>query len=351
MKRKIILTLFISSLVFLIACSKEEGTDNKTSAKEVVSFYNWGGVLTDEILAQFEKETGIHVIYSEFDENENMYTVVKNSPSDYDLIAPSEYMVEKMIDEGMLREIDHSKLKNISNIGKAFMDREFDPKNKYSIPMIYGTVGILYNKTKVDPADMHNWDIIFNEKYKKQIWMLDSSRDTFGPGAWHLGYSANTKNEKELKEIAELMKKQKSLVTAYLQDEIKQHMINGVGAVAVIYSGEAWAAMAENPDLDYYLPPKSNLWIDNFAIPKDAKNYENALKLIDFLSRPDIAAKIGVEQGTPVTAAWELEPVKSIENFEVMYPDLSNFNEKEVYVDLGDFTEKFEEAWEEVKIH
>lgn len=351
MKKNFILLFIISSLVFLTACSKEENKENNISKKEVVSFYNWGGVLTDDILKQFEDETGIDIIYSEFDENENMYTVVKNSPSDYDLIAPSEYMVEKMIDEGMLREIDHSKLSNISNIGKEFMDREFDPNNKYSIPMIYGTLGILYNKTKVDTQDLHNWDIIFNEKYKKQIWMLDSSRDTLGPGAWHLGYSANTKNEKELNEIRDLMKEQKNLVTAYLQDEIKQHMINGVGAVAVIYSGEAWAAMSENSDLDYYLPPKSNLWIDNFAIPKDAKNYENALKLIDFLSRPDIAAKIGLEQGTPVTAAWDLEPVKSIENFDVMYPDLSNFDEKEVYVDLGEFIEIFEEAWEEVKIY
>ena len=136
MKRKFILLFIISSLVFLVACSKEENQENKTSNKEVVSFYNWGGVLTDDILKQFEDETGIDIIYSEFDENENMYTVVKNSPADYDLIAPSEYMVEKMIDEGMLREIDHSKLSNISNIGKEFMNREFDPNNKYSIPMI-----------------------------------------------------------------------------------------------------------------------------------------------------------------------------------------------------------------------
>lgn len=342
MIKKKLLSLLLVFSIFLVACSSGE-------PKETVSFYNWGGTLKNEVLQMFEEETGIKVVYSEFDENESMYTVLKNAPSDYDVIVPSEYMVEKMINEGMLREIDHTKLENFDEIDEVFLNREFDPNNKYSIPMFYGTVGILYNKTKVDPNDLNEWDIIFNEKYKDQIWMLDSSRDTMGPGYWHLGYSANSTDEAQLKEVQQLMSDQKSLVTAYLQDEIKQHMINNSGAIAVVYSGEAREAMAENPDLDFYLPTVSNLWIDNFAIPKDAKNYENALKLIDFLSRPDIAAISGDEQGTPITKARELEPVKSTENFHVIYPDLEQMDEKEVYKDLGEFTEKFEDAWEEVK--
>ena len=198
---------------------------------------------------------------------------------------------------------------------------------------------------------MHEWDVLFNPKYEKQIWMLDSSRDSLGPGYWHLGYSSNSRDEAQLNEVKELMQDQKALVSGYLQDEIKQHMVNNNGAIAVVYSGEAREAMSENPDLDYYLPEKSNLWIDNFAIPKDAPNYENALKLIDFFSRPDIAAISGDEAGTPITAARELEPVKSIENFDVIYPDMEDMDEKEVYEDLGDFTDKFEQAWEEVKAH
>lgn len=340
MKKKLLALLLVFIFV-LAACS--------SGNQETVSFYNWGGTIKDEVLVKFTEETGIKVVYSEFDENENMYTVVKNSPSDYDVIVPSEYMVEKMINEGMLREIDHSKLENFGEINEAFLDREFDPANKYSIPMFYGTVGILYNKTKVDPADMHEWDILFNEKYKGQIWMLDSSRDSMAPGYWHLGYSANSTDEAQLEEVKDLMINQKSLVTAYLQDEIKQHMVNNNGAIAVVYSGEAREAMAENSDLDYYLPTVTNLWIDNFAIPKDAKNYENALKLIDFFSRPDIAAISGDEQGTPITKARDLEPVKSVEHFDVIYPDLEEMDEKEVYSDLGDFTETLEDAWEEVK--
>ena len=212
MKKKILALLLVLPFV-LTACSSEK--------QETVSFYNWGGTIKDEVLVKFTEETGIKVVYSELDENENMYTVVKNSPSDYDVIVPSEYMVEKMINEGMLREVDHSQLENFDEIGEAFLDRDFDPDNKYSIPMFYGTVGILYNKTKVDPADMHEWDILFNEKYKGQIWMLDSSRDSMAPGYWHLGYSANSTDKEQLKEVQKLMINQKSLVTAYLQDEIK----------------------------------------------------------------------------------------------------------------------------------
>lgn len=344
MKKKILALMLALVAVFLVACSG--GSDQET-----VSFYNWGGTIKDEVLVKFEEETGIKVVYSEFDENENMYTVVKNAPTDYDLIVPSDYMVEKMANEGMLREIDHSKLENYGEIGEVFLNKDFDPGNKYSIPMFYGTVGILYNKTKVDPADMHEWDVLFNPKYEKQIWMLDSSRDSLGPGYWHLGYSSNSRDEAQLNEVKELMQDQKALVSGYLQDEIKQHMVNNNGSIAVVYSGEAREAMSENPDLDYYLPEKSNLWIDNFAIPKDAPNYENALKLIDFFSRPDIAAISGDEAGTPITAARELEPVKSIENFDVIYPDMEDMDEKEVYEDLGGFTDKFEQAWEEVKAH
>lgn len=344
MKKKILALMLALVAVFLVACSG--GSDQET-----VSFYNWGGTIKDEVLVKFEEETGIKVVYSEFDENENMYTVVKNAPTDYDLIVPSDYMVEKMANEGMLREIDHSKLENFDQIGDVFLDKEFDPGNKYSIPMFYGTVGILYNKTMVDPADMNGWDAIFNPKYEKQIWMLDSSRDSLGPGFWHLGYSSNSKDEAQLLEVKELMQNQKALVSGYLQDEIKQHMVNNNGAIAVVYSGEAREAMSENSDLAYYLPERSNIWIDNFAIPKDAPNYENALKLIDFFSRPEIAAISGDEAGTPIVAARELEPVKSIENFEVIYPDMDNMDQQEVYADLGEFTEKFEQAWEEVKSH
>lgn len=342
MNKKLLSIFLLVFVIILSACGKDEN-------QETVSFYNWGGTIKDEVLQKFEEETGIKVIYSEFDENENMYTVVKNAPSDYDVIVPSDYMVEKMRNEGMLAEIDHSKLENFDEIGDVYKNKGFDPENKYSVPMFYGTVGILYNTKMVDPSDLNEWDILFNEKYEKQIWMLDSSRDSLGPGYWHLGYSANSTDPAQLEEVKELMSKQKSLVAGYLQDEIKQHMVNNNGALAVVYSGEAREAMAENPDLDYYIPTKSNLWIDNFAIPKDAPNYENALKLIDFFSRPDIAAISGDEQGTPVVKARELEPVKSIEHFDVIYPNMDEMTEKEVYSDLGDFTDDFEQAWEDVK--
>lgn len=344
MKKKLI-ALFLSliTVLSLTACGG--------SSKNEVVFFNWGETIDQKVLRKFEEETGIQVRYQEFDENEKMYTLVKNNPSEYDLIVPSEYMVEKMAKEGLLEELDHSKLDNMKEIAPVFLNREYDPNNKYSIPMFYGTLGIIYNKKKVDPKDMHNWDVLFNEKYKDQIYMLNSSRDTMSVGLWHLGYSANTTDEKQLNEAKELMQKQKSLVTAYLTDEIKQHMVNNNGAAALIYSGEAQEAVQQNPDLDYYIPPKSNVWIDGFAIPKDARNKENALKLINFLSKPENAAISGAIQASVVTKALDYEPASQEKDNHILYAPKKELEQLEVFKDLGEFTKKLEKAWEEVKEH
>lgn len=344
MKKKLLaLALAVIAAFTLVACSSKSG--------EEVTFFYWGGTIDEEVLTLFEKETGIKVKSSEFDENEKMYTLVKNSPGLYDVVVPSEYMVQKMISEGLLEELDHSKLSNLKEISPLFLDKTFDPGNKYSLPMFFGTVGILYNTTKVDAADMNEWDAVFNEKYKDEIWMLDSSRDTLGVGFWHLGYSANSKNEAELKEVVELMKNQKALVKGYLQDEIKQHMVNGNGSIAVVYSGEAREAIEENSDLAFYIPNHSNVWIDNFAVVKGTKNYDNALKLIDFLNRPEIAAMNGAFEATPVEKAKEIEPAKSLADNKVLYPDAAVLDELEAYEDLGAYVETFEAEWENIKNH
>lgn len=345
MKKRLILSLGILSILALtlVGCGKKND--------EKVVFYNWGGLLKPEVLKKFTDETGIKVVYEEFDENEKMDAKVKNSPGVYDVIVPSEYMVEKMIKEGRLKEIDYSKLENFKNIGDAYKNKDYDPNNKYSIPMYYGTLGILYNKKKVDEADLKSWDILFNEKYKGQIWMLESSRDSLGVALWKLGYSANTKKMEELNQAKDLLIKQKPLVSGYLNDEIKQHMVNGNGALGVVYSTEAGDAVQENEDLGYYVPEKSNFWIDNLAILKDAPNHENALKLINFLLRPDIAAMSGDIMGTPNIPAREIEPAKSKADNKIMYPENSQLEKLEVYKNLGDFTEEFEQIWEDVKSH
>lgn len=342
MKKKILSIMLALVMVFLLsACG---------GSKEEVVFFNWGSTIDEAVLRKFEKETGIKVTMQEFDENEKMYTLVKNDMDSYDVVVPSEYMLEKMASEGMIEELDHSKIPNMKNISNVFLNKEFDPGNKYSLPMYFGTLGILYNKTKVDPADLNGWDAIFNEKYKGQIWMLDSSRDTLGPGFWHLGYSSNSKNAEELNEVKELMQKQKSLVKAYVADELKGHMVNGNGAMAVTYSAKANEAIQQKPDeLAYYLPARSNVWMDNYAIVKDAKNKENAYKLINFLLDPENAAMSGHIQALPIEAAKEIEPTKSASKDTVLYPPITVLTEQETYKDLGDFIDEFEQAWEDVK--
>lgn len=341
--KKRILTLLLSILTIVLAACGNNKKENS------LVFYNWGGTMHQEILDEFTKETGIKVTLAEFDENEKLYTQIKNDKKAYDLIVPSEYMLSKMISEGMLEELELDKIDNFKYINPAFKNKEFDPGNKYSIPMYYGTLGILYNKTKVDPADMDGWNAIFNKKYEKQIWMLDSSRDTLGPGFWHLGYSSNSRNKKELEEVKKLMIEQGKLVNGYLQDEIKTHMINNNGALAVTYSGKAAEAMESNKDLAWYLPKNANLWIDNFAIVKGSDKKEEAQKLINFLTRPEISSRLANLQGSPSEEGKKHEPLKTLSNNPVNYPDPKTLENQEVYKDLGDFYSTFEQAWEDVK--
>lgn len=341
MKKRIIALLLSISAIFLVSFG---------SPQEEVVFFNWGGTIDEAVLDKFEKETNIKVTYAEFDENEKMYTLVKSDMDLYDVIVPSEYMLEKMAAEGLVEELDHSKLPNMKYINDVFLNKEFDPGNKYSLPMYFGTLGILYNKNKVAPEDLNGWNAIFNEKYKGQIWMLDSSRDTMGPGFWHLGYSSNARDPKQLKEVKELMQKQKSLVKAYVADELISHMVNGNGAMAVTYSAKANDAIKQNPkELAYYLPQHSNVWMDNYAIVKNATNKENAYKLINFLCDPKNAAMSGYIQAVPIEDAKKIEPTKEASKDKVLYPPITVLTEQETYKDLGPFVNDFEQAWEDVK--
>lgn len=341
MRKRILAGLLALMTVFLVSCG---------APKEEVVFFNWGGTIDEKVLDKFEKETGIRVTYAEFDENEKMYTLVKSDMDLYDVIVPSEYMLEKMAAEGLVEELDHSKLPNLKYVNDVFLNKPFDPGNRFSVPMYFGTLGILYNKNKVAQEDLNGWDAIFNEKYKGQIWMLDSSRDTMGPGFWHLGYSSNAANPEQLKEVRELMQKQKSLVKAYVADELISHMVNGNGAMAVTYSAKANEAIKQNPkELAYYLPKHSNVWMDNFAIVKNATNKENAYKLINFLCDPENAAMSGYIQALPIEDAKKIEPTKTASKDEVLYPPISVLTEQETYKDLGKFVNDFEQAWEDVK--
>ena len=325
------------------------------NSKKVV-VYNWGEYLDPEILTMFEEETGIDVVYEEFETNEILYPKISSGAIAYDVICPSDYMIQRMIKNDLLAEINFDNIPNIKNIGKEYMDqsRQFDPENKYSVPYCWGTVGILYNKTMVDEP-VTSWSILWDEKYKDNILMQDSVRDAFGVTLKCLGYSLNSTDLDELTKARDLLIKQKPLVQAYVIDQVRDKMIGNEAAIGVIYSGEAIYTQKENPDLEYVVPEEgSNIWIDSWVIPKNAENKENGEKFINFLCRPDIALKNFeyITYSTPNTEARKMIEDESIRNSEIAFPDLSKYDNLETFQYLGtEADQTYGELWNQVKSH
>ena len=321
---------------------------------EKVVVYNWGEYLDPEVLTMFEEETGIDVVYEEFETNEILYPKISSGAIAYDVICPSDYMIQRMIENDLLAEINFDNIPNVKNIGKDYMEqsRQFDPENKYSVPYCWGTVGILYNKTMVDEP-ITSWSVLWDEKYKDNMLMKDSVRDAFGVTLKYLGYSLNSTDLDELTEARDLLIKQKPLVQAYVIDQVRDKMIGNEAAIGVIYSGEAIYTQMENPDLEYVIPEEgSNIWIDSWVIPKNAENKENAEKFINFLCRPEIALMNFeyITYSTPNSEARKLIEDEAIRNSEIAFPDLSKYDNLETFQYLGtEADQTYGELWNQVK--
>ena len=284
-----------------------------------------------------------------------MYPKVETGASSYDIVCPSDYMIQKMIDNDLLAEINFDNIPNAkANIGAQYFEqsKEFDPENKYSIPYCWGTVGILYNKTMVsEPID--SWSVLWDEQYADNILMQDSVRDAFMVALKLNGYSMNSLNEAELQTAKETLIAQKPLVQAYVIDQVRDKMIGGEAAIGVIYSGEAIYTQRENPDLEYVIPKEgTNVWIDSWVILKDAPNKENAEAFINFMCRDDIALMNFeyITYSTPNDAARELIEDEDIRNSEIAFPTLANYANLETFQYLGEEGDAlYNELWKEVK--
>lgn len=327
---------------------------NFANGSNRVIVYNWGEYLDPEAITMFEEETGIDVVYEEYETNEIMYPKVESGAIAYDVICPSDYMIQRMIDNDLLAKINFDNIPNIKNIGQTYMEqsRQFDANNEYSVPYCWGTVGILYNK-KMVKEPIESWSVLWDEDYKNSILMQDSVRDAFGVTLKYLGYSLNSTDRDELYEAQELLIEQKPLVQAYVIDQVRDKMINNEAAIGVIYSGEAIYCQQENPDLEYVIPKEgSNIWIDSWVIPKNAQHKENAEKFINFLCRPDIALMNFefITYSTPNTAARELIEDPAIRNSRIAFPDASELEGCETFKFLGDKNDRiYNELWRQVK--
>jgi spermidine/putrescine-binding protein len=337
MKKFAILLVLISCLVSVALAEK-------------VSVYNWGDYIDPETLKIFEKETGIEVEYMVFETNEDMYAKIANGKSSYDVIIPSDYMVQRMIQENLLQEINWDNIPNIVNIDKRFLNRFYDPESRYSVPYTWGTMGILYNKTMVDEAPT-SWQALMDEKYSMNMFMLNSPRDTIGIALLMCGYDINSTDDKELEAAKNLLIKQKPMVLAYVVDEVKDKMIGEEAAIALVWSGDASMCMSENEDLDYVVPEEgSNIFFDSICIPANAKNVSGAEKFIDFLCRADIAAKNYeyVGYAIPNTAAIEYMGADDYNKSPVNNPPQEVLDKCTEFHYLGEETKKYDKIWTEI---
>ena len=355
MKKWMSLCLVTALVMTLTACgdtASGETVDGKDPGK--LNIYNWGEYFDPEALEMFEEETGIDVTYDEYETNEAMYPIISKGAAEYDLVCPSDYMIERMIREDLVEEIDWSHVPNRANVDEEYWEfaSAYDAENKYSVPYLWGTVGILYNKSMVsEPID--SWSVLWDTKYQDNILMQKSVRDAFGVTLKYLGYSLNTTEESEIEEAKQKLLEQKKsgVVQAYVVDEVRDKMIAGEAAIGVIYSGEALTCQNENPDLEYVIPKEgSNLWMDSWVIVKGAKNKENAEKFLDFLCRPEIMAMNFeyITYSIPSTAGKELLD-EEYQNSSIVFPALDSLTDCEVFKYLGpEADEIYNEKWKEV---
>ncbi|HWS28720.1 MAG TPA: spermidine/putrescine ABC transporter substrate-binding protein [Clostridia bacterium] len=344
---------FAFFVALILAVAPFVGCTNSSDSAVTINVLNWGDYIDEDLLGQFTEETGIKVNYTPMANNEEMLVKLTATDSIYDVCFPSDYIIEKLIADDMLHELNKDNIPNLKNIDERFLNLDFDPDNKYSVPYMWGTVGILYNTTMVNEP-VTSWDILWDEDYAGQILMYDSIRDTIGVALMKLGYSLNTRDESEIRDAEAALIAQKPLVLAYLGDSIKDTMINGGGALAVVYSGDAmWCTDPEegNGDLAYAIPETgSNLWFDNIVIPKTSKHAAEAEAFINFLCDAEVA-KANTEYigySTPNAAAFAMLD-DSYKNNPTYNPPQDILDKCELFHDLGDFINVYNDSWNRIK--
>lgn len=284
MKKLLTSLLAVATMFTLTACGGDSNADKPYAGQEL-HLYNWGEYMGENFISGFEDLTGATVVVDYFDSNETMYIKVANGEP-YDILVPSDYMIERLIQEDLIQKLDKDKITCMDELVDAVKGLPYDPNNDYSIPYFWGTVGIVYDKTKVSEADLEKegYNIFLDTKYKGDIYLYDSERDSFMMALKALGYSMNTKDEKELEEAYNwLVKCVETMEPEIVTDEIIDNMAQGRKALGLIYSGDAAYVMSENENMGFYMPETgTNLWSDAMVIPKNAENVELAHEFINY---------------------------------------------------------------------
>lgn len=340
--------LFIGTTVL----SKESGATSSIDPNTLI-IYNWGEYVDPDLIKKFETESGYSVIYNTFDSNEAMETKVKQGGTRYDLIFPSESIIPKMIEEGLLLPLDHTQLTGTEDLSSFLMNQSFDPENTYSIPYFWGTIGIMVNTDEIDPSLITGWSDLWQPAFKNDILMVDGARETLGIALQVLGDSQNEKDPDKIAAAVEKLNALRPNVKAVLTDEIKTLMINNDAPIGIGYSGDAAYVMAENPAIRYVVPDDGGaIWTDNFAIPKTVGNKAGAYAFINFMLRPENAAQNAAYVGyaTPSEAAKDSLPSELTQD-KAFYPEPSAMELMEHYEYLGkDTVETYNDFFLEWKL-
>lgn len=349
---KICLQLVLVCAIALIAF----GAFTACSSKPKLYVFNYGDYLDPEIVSDFEREFGVKVVYDEYAAPEDMYAKFTSGANQYDVVCSSEYMIEKLMKNDLVQPFDPANIPNYANLSDTAMTfmKMIDPESKYVIPQFWGTVGILYDSTKVTEEEVSSWSILMNDKFKGQIVMPNSERDSMLVALKILGYDLNTTDKKQLDEAAELLIKQKPLVQAYLLDKAARlKVVSGNAAMAVVYSGEAYLASEVNSNIKYSIPKEgTNIWLDAWAIAKDAPNKELAETFLNYLCEPEVALKNFeyIYYTTPNQAALELIDDKNVTENPAMFPDESIKEKGIVYKYLGaEIEQYYSKLWKKIK--
>lgn len=319
----------------------------------VLRVYNAGEYIDMKLLDRFQEEYNCTVIYETFESNEMMYTKLQAGDA-YDILVPSDYMIERLIKEDYLQPIDWSQLSNADALNPEILDKEYDPGNVYSVPYFWGNVGILYDSTVVDPEDLKDgWDLLMNPKYAGNVYMYDSERDSFMIALKALGYSMNTHEETEIREAYEwLIRQRDTMKPVYAGDDVIDNMISGNKAMAVVYSGDGAYIMSENEDMDFLMPDEgTNLWYDAMVVTKDCQNVELAHEFMDFMMQEDVAYTNTVYVGysSPVMAVYEKMQQEDYEGIDAYVPRIGCESDEIFHYQETDIKKLFAELWTKVK--
>ena len=335
------------------AAQTTETTKTEEKSDVELTVFNWYDYIDPAVIELFEKETGIKVKYVNFTTNEEMYTKIEAGAGTYDVLFPSEYMIERLIANDMVAELDMAAMPNTKNILARLQNPSYDPEGKFSVPYMWGTLGILYNTEMVD-GEITGWSALFDEKNAGKVIMMNSMRDTVGLALKHLGYSLNTRNADELNAAKDILVKQKQnkIEAGYLLDETKDKMVGNEAAIAVIYSGDAQYAIEKNEKLKYIVPEEgSNIWVDGMVVPKTSKHIEEAQKFIDFMCRPEIA-RMNFEYIYYCSPIQQVVDGLSEEDAAMMTinPSEEVMARCEFFNDVSDCMSLYESVWMEVRL-